>query len=118
MSSLILSLSLRQLDAYNRADVDAFCACYHHDVEILDADGHVVVRGIDEFRDRYRTRFEKSRDVHAVIHGRMELGEHIVEHETWSRVDRATGKSETGDVLVRYTEQDGLIRYAQFFAPR
>jgi hypothetical protein len=118
VDSTILTLSKRQLDAYNRADLDAFCACYHPEVEILDEQGRVLSRGLEEFRARYRDRFGKSRDVHAVVHARMELGEHIVEHETWSRVDRATGAAESGDVLVRYSEQDGLIRYAQFFKAR
>ncbi len=113
--SLILTLSKRQLEAYNRADLDGFCACYHPEVEILDERGAVISRGMDSFRARYAERFTKSRDVHAVIHQRLELGPHVVEHETWSRVDRETGKQESGDVLVRYTEQEGRIRWAQFF---
>ena len=113
--SLILTLSKRQLEAYNRADLDAFCACYHADVEMLDEAATVLSRGMESFRSRYRERFEKSREVHAVIKARIELGRHIVEHETWSRVDRATSAHESGDLLVRYTEQDGLIRFAQFF---
>jgi hypothetical protein len=46
-------LAERQLSAYNDANLDAFCACYHRDVVVLDADGEVSLQGIEPFRSRY-----------------------------------------------------------------
>ena len=43
----VLALSRRQLDAYNRADLEAFCECYHREVCVLDAAGE---RTLDHFK--------------------------------------------------------------------
>ena len=115
---LILALAARQLAAYNRADLDAFCACFHPDVVVLGADGTTVRAGLAVFRERYAEMFAQHRDVHAEVTARVLLGEHVVEHEAWSRTERATGTARSGQVLVRYSEQDGLIRWVQFLAPR
>ena len=114
----IMRLSVRQLEAYNRAELEAFCACYHPDIEVLGADGQRVHRGGAAFRAAYGAMFEAHDEVRGVVDGRVVLGEHVVEREHWSRVVRATGERRQGSVLVRYSEQDGLIRVAQFFAPR
>ncbi len=111
---LVLALSRRQLDAYNRADLDAFAACYHPEIEVLDESGTVSQRGMEAFRARYATMFATFRDVHAEVDERLVLGPHVVERERWSRVHRDTGEKTSGLVLVRYTEVAGLIRYAEF----
>ena len=56
--ALVSELAQRQLDAYNLSDLDAFCACYHPDVVVLD-DQKETVRGIEAFRARYVSLFEK-----------------------------------------------------------
>lgn len=112
---LIVQLSKRQLDAYNRADLDAFASVYHRDVQVLDASGAIVRDGMDAFRAAYGEMFARHRDVTATVNERIVLGPHVIERESWSRVERATGEHTSGEVLVRYTEKDGLIRWAQFF---
>jgi hypothetical protein len=114
MTSEIEELSARQLAAYNRADVDALCACFHDEVEILGEDGAVDVRGIDAFRDRYATMFATHDDVRATVAGRLVLGPHVVEHEAWSRTRKSDGRAQSGEVLVRYTARDGKLRWVQF----
>lgn len=109
-------LSDAQLQAYNRADIDAFCDCYHDDIEVLDATGNRTLSGIEAFRARYAAMFDAHQDVHARIDARLQLGAHVVEREQWSRTHKQTGARSEGQVLVRYTEQDGKIRYAQFLA--
>lgn len=110
----VLRLSHAQLAAYNAADVDAFCACYHPDVRVLDADGRATLEGLAAFRERYATMFRENREVHAVVHGRLLLPPHVVEAEAWSRVNVATGEASAGEVLVRYTERDGRIAVVEF----
>lgn len=107
-------LARRQLEAYNRADVDAFCACYAPDVRVLDAEGSVIFEGAGEFRRRYAELFSRHEDVRAELIGRLACGAHAVDHERWSRRDRATGEISSGELLARYTERDGLIAVVQF----
>lgn len=114
---LVLQLSRAQLDAYNRADVEAFCACYHQDVVVLGEDGAVTLRGMDAFRTRYAGMFASHDEVHAEVDARLLLPPHVVEHETWARRDRATGLRSSGEVLVRYTERDGKIAIVAFLTP-
>lgn len=111
---LVVTLARRQLDAYNRADLDAFCACYHSNVEVLDADGSVSVRGMSAFRERYAGLFARFAEVTGTVTERLVLAPHVVEREEWSRVDRTTRERVGGVVLVRYTERDELLRWVEF----
>lgn len=108
----ITELAARQLDAYNRADLDAFCDCYHDDVAVLSDDGSEVARGRDAFRARYEALFSR-RAFGASVETRVAVGAHCVDHERWWRdVD---GTREEGEVLVRYRLRDGRIDEVQFF---
>lgn len=111
---LIVKLSDAQLAAYNNADIDAFCACYHDEVRVLDGQGNVTLSGMDEFRPRYAKLFESCREVRAGIVARLQMGNHIVEHEAWQRIPPGSDELETGFVIVRYTEKDGKIWLAEF----
>ena len=114
---LVVALARRQLAAYNRADLDAFCACYHADVEVMDATGACTLRGADAFRARYGAMFEAHDEVRGVVTARLVLGDHVVEHESWSRRARDTGVRTAGEVLVRYTAHEGAIRWVVFLRP-
>jgi uncharacterized protein (TIGR02246 family) len=111
---LVVRLSIEQLAAYNRQDLDAFCACFHANVIVLGSDGTVVHRGLDAFRAAYGAMFEAHRDVHAEVEERIVLGEHVVELERWSRVSKETGVRASGTVIVRYSESDGRLAVAEF----
>lgn len=113
--SLIVQLSKRQLAAYNAANLEEFCDCYHANVQVTDATGAIVSTGIDAFRERYGKMFASHTHVFAEVTERMVLGPHVVEREFWSRVEVATGEKRSGEILVRYTEHEGRIRWAQFF---
>jgi|GEM_PF-1395106 len=52
----LTSLASTQLDAYNQADLDAFCACYADEVQVYRA-GEVISEGAEAFRDRYKPLF-------------------------------------------------------------
>jgi hypothetical protein len=113
----VVGLAQLQLIAYNRADLEAFCACYHPEVTVLDAEGQVSLQGQVAFRARYGEMFATHVEVKAEVTERMVLEPHVIERERWSRVERATGLHRGGWVLVRYSEADGLIRWVQFLAP-
>ncbi len=112
----VIELAERQLRAYNRADIDAFCDCYADDVVVLDENGAPTMRGMAEFRPRYGKLFETRSEIHGHITGRVVTLPHLVEHEHWSRI-APDGTPEGGEVLVRYTERDGKIAVVQFFKP-
>ncbi len=105
-------LAEQQLDAYNRADLDAFVACYHADVLVLNGD-EISANGIDEFRDRYQNLFNQ-RKFGASVPKRIVLNAHCVDFEEWWRIDPNTGERSEGQILVRYQEREGLIGTVQF----
>lgn len=113
----VVELSNLQLAAYNKADIDAFCACYADDIRVLDADGNCTLEGLAAFRERYGAMFTKLQSIRAEIIGRMTMANHVIEHELWSRVDPESGETQSGEVIVRYTERAGKLALAQFLHP-
>jgi len=111
----ISDLAARQLDAYNRADLDAFCACYHPQVAVLDTDGQQTIHGIDAFRARYAQKFATG-GFGATVPERLAVGPHCVDLEHYW-VDSPTGERTEGTVLVRYTLRDQQIGTVQFLMP-
>ncbi len=112
----IVQLSMRQLEAYNNNDIDAFCACYHPEIVVLNADGKPTTEGMEAFRKAYGGLFERFK-VQATVTERLVLGPHVVERELWQRDERDGDLHQNGEVLVRYTLRDGLIGTAQFLFP-
>jgi len=71
-----------QLEAYNARDTDAFCACFHDEVEIYELyTGKVVGRGMTEFRTRYRALFESSPHLHCELKSRIVLSTTVLDEE-------------------------------------
>ena len=110
--SPIEDLAQRQLTAYNTANLDAFVACYHEDIVVLN-DDEESLRGRDAFRERYAGLFNEW-EYGADVPQRLGLGDHCVDFETWWRIDPSTGERSEGSVLVRYSLRDGLIGVVQF----
>ena len=112
-SMTIGELADQQLSAYNRADLGAFCACYHHDVVVLDASGETSLRGIDAFRARYADMFARG-GFGAEVPDRLVVGDHCVDLERYWRDDPDGGPQVTGELLVRYQLRENLIGLVQF----
>lgn len=112
--SPVAELAARQLEAYNRADLEAFCACYHEEVRVLDEQGKARTEGLAAFREGYGRMFESFREVSAEVDQRLVLGPHCVDLESWSRLDPESGERSEGVVLVRYTERDGKLAIVEF----
>jgi len=108
----ISDLAARQLLAYNAADLDAFVACYHEDIQVLDGEEQTL-RGLAAFRDRYEGLFQEW-SFGAEVPRRLHLGRHCVDYETWWRIAPGSDERSEGTVLVRYMERDGLIGLVQF----
>ena len=108
----IAQLAQAQLDAYNAADLDAFIACYHPEVVVMEAD-EVSFSGREVMRERYRDLFADW-TFGASVPERLVVGDHCVDRELYWRVDPETAERSEGEVLVRYTAADGLIARVQF----
>lgn len=105
--TVIAQLATKQLAAYNRADLDGFCECYHPNVRVFNGEIEKTP-GIEAFRERYEEMFARG-GFGASVPERISSGDHCVDLEHWWRDGGKTGK-----VLVRYTEKDGLIGIVQF----
>ncbi|WP_411846381.1 nuclear transport factor 2 family protein [Roseibacillus persicicus] len=109
--SEIALLAEKQLTAYNNHDLDAFVACYHQEVTVLDTDGKVTTKGLEAFRKNYEGMFAKG-NFGATVETRIQFKDHCVDLEHWHRF--RDGEEKRGTVLVRYRLRDGLIGTVQF----
>ncbi len=112
MSHSIVELAERQLAAYNAADLEAFCACYHPEVRMFTGE-ELELEGRAEFRERYAQMFAAG-GFGANVPRRLSHGPHCVDEELWWRIDPETEQRREGVLLVRYLERDGLIGTVQF----
>ena len=110
--SLITVLADRQLKAYNAADLEGFCACYHPQVRMFSGED-LDCEGIEAFRERYAAMFERG-GFGASVPRRLVHGPHCVDEERWWRVDPESGERREGVLLVRYRLRDEQIGTVQF----
>lgn len=74
----------RQLDAYNRKDIDALLATYAPDAELREQAGPLLARGQSALRERFRLRFQEP-NLHAALLHRAVCGAMVVDHERVTR---------------------------------
>lgn len=80
----VTALAERQVDAYNRKDMDAWLDTYAPDAEQYDIDGKLLARGHAQMRERMAARFAEP-DLHAAIIQRIVMGEVVVDYEEVTR---------------------------------
>lgn len=107
----IVALATRQLDAYNAADLDGFCSCYHADVRVFSG-GELRAEGAETFRGLYEAKFAQG-GFGGTVPRRVERGDVCVEEEHYW-VDGPNGRIE-GALLVEYTLKDDRIGTVRFF---
>lgn len=112
MTRSIVALAQRQLDAYNAANLDAFCACYHPEVRVMNGE-ELVCTGITAFRERYAAKFARG-GFGATVPARVHSGLHCVDEEHWWVHRPDSSDRDSGVLLVRYSERDGQIGVVQF----
>jgi hypothetical protein len=96
----------RQLDCYNRRDLDGFCACFHADVRVDNLVSGPGPRGSVEFRSRYQGIFASSPALKGELRSRLVLDSFVVDEE-W-----VTGSSAFPagiHTVAIYAFRDGLI---------
>jgi hypothetical protein len=100
----------RQVDAYNRQDLNAFLDCYHDDAKLYRHPNVLNESGREEMRERYADRFADNPDLRATIMSRMVLGRFVIDQE------RATGLpgGRTLDAIAIYEVVEGKIANVWF----
>jgi hypothetical protein len=100
----------RQVDAYNRRDIDAFLSCYAPYTVVEDATGTVRIRGHEAMRTAYGDLFRGSPNLQAEIATRIRVGQYVVDEE------RITGRGSSAEelrVVAIYHIANDLIDYVR-----
>ena len=71
----------KQLEAYNRRDIDAFSATYSNDIKLYRYPNSLISEGQDAIQKGYASFFEKTPDLNAQIVNRMVLGNKVIDKE-------------------------------------
>lgn len=103
----------RQLQAYNSKDLDAFCKCYHNEIELF-VDGDQKMAGMSNFRGHYERVFKSSPGLNAVIKERMVMNNHVIDIETISGKAGQVGEQK---LTAKYSFKQGVISKVEFFIP-
>jgi hypothetical protein len=99
----------RQLDAYNRRDIDALLATYAAHARQFEHPGQLVASGAAQIRERMSVRLREP-DLHARLVQRAVMGNIVIDQEVVTRnFDEGLG---TVDVVAIYAIIDGRIASA------
>lgn len=98
------ALAQQQLNAYNQRDIEAFLEPYSDDVEIYSFPNELQGKGKAAMRERYRSMFEKSPELHCELVNRIVLGDTVIDQE---RVTGIAGR--TLEAIAIYAVRDGKI---------
>lgn len=101
----------RQMEAYNRRDIDAFCAFFAPDaVTRLYENDEVLAEGIEALRELYGRRFRENPNLHLQVQTRMVLDNVVVDRELITGFDGGS----TVEAIAIYEVRHGLIERASF----
>ncbi len=102
----------RQLEAYNRRDLEAFVALFAPGAEIFDLGASApMLSGVEQIRSRYDEVFRASPDLHSEVLNRTALQRVVVD------LERITGRNGSPDAILMlaiYEVEEGLIQRAHF----
>jgi hypothetical protein len=103
----------RQLEAYNRHDLDAFLACYGEDARVYRIPNpDPTLAGRIRIGVHYAAHRFNVPELRAEILSRMKLGNKVIDHE------RVTGLPDSPvEVVAIYEVVDGLIQNVWFVQP-
>jgi hypothetical protein len=105
----------RQLETYNRRDLNDFCELFAEDAQVFDLGATVpTLTGKEAIRARYRDLFERSPALHSRVLNRTALGRVVVDLE---HITGRNGSPGTFEVLAIYEVAAGKIQRVHFARP-
>lgn len=112
-SSTAVAVVQRQVEAYNRRDLEAFAATYREDVQIFRMPSTTpVMSGRSALREFYAGQRFNLPALHAEIVQRIVIGNKVIDHE------RVTGVGPLPfEAVAVYEVIDGAIATVWFFYP-
>ena len=109
------SVVLRQLEAYNAHDVEAFAAAYSEDVELYDFPAALrEPKGKAGLKEYYGRLFKENPGLHASAKDQILSGPYVIHRE---KVTGLADHKEPLEVVVVYLVKDGLICKVWFLRP-
>ena len=97
-----------QVKAFQGRDLEGFLACYSANAVIKDADGNVMMNGLDSLRRMYGQLFRDSPHLAVEIPNRMAVSDYVVDEERIEGFNLA-GYPPTIHAIVMYQVTDGAI---------
>lgn len=101
----------RQLEAYNRCDIDAFVVNFSQDCVVEDGAGNLLMRGREAMRESYGRMFAASPELHCHLASRIVLSEYVIDEE---RVTGRAGSEGESHVVAVYRVEDDEITHVRF----
>lgn len=101
----------RFMEAYNRRDLDGFCACFAPDIVTrLYENDEVLASGYAANRELYRRRFSENPNLHLEVQSRTVLDNVVIDRERISGFDGG----QTIEALAIHEVRDGLVFRSSF----
>ncbi|WP_157957288.1 nuclear transport factor 2 family protein [Winogradskyella tangerina] len=98
----------KQLEAYNKRDIDEFAKTYSKDVKLYLLPDNLTTDGNDQLKKRYETMFNSVPDLNAEIMNRIVLGNKVIDKE------KVTINGQIYYAIAIYEVTDGLISKVTF----
>lgn len=102
----------RQLDAYNRRDIDEFIAVFADDAQGFELGASLpALSGASAIRERYTALFAASPKLHSALVARIAHARVVIDHE---RITGRNGDDGILEMVAIYEVVDGKIRRFHF----
>jgi hypothetical protein len=109
----VVQVVQRQVDAYNRRDLEAFLATYSEAIRVYRMPAaEPALSGKSAFGEFYRTRRFTLSKLNAEIVQRIAIGNKVIDHERVSGIEERPI-----EMIAVYEVRDGLIDCVWFFTP-
>ena len=98
----------KQLEAYNKRDINAFMKTYTQDIKLYNYPKDLRTEGQAAMRKSYLSWFEQTKDLRAVIQKRIVIGNKVIDQEY------VTANGKTFNAIAIYEVENGLIKKVTF----
>ena len=111
MTSHIITPVIRQLEAYNKRDIDSFIVNFSENCVVEDGEGKILMKGREAMYQSYRAMFENSPHLYCHVSSRTVVGNYVLDKE---RVSGRNGNSRDSLVVAIYRVEQEKIVHVRF----